>query len=96
MAHLFHVKNLSGPILVVVPLTVLFNWMNELKKFCPQIKVLRMHSSDPTEQLRLLREMRNIEKAEVVLTTYDMLKQGGLSNSLKRVAWRCCILDEGN
>jgi hypothetical protein len=39
IAHLVHVARVTGPHLVVVPLSVLFNWIQEFKKFCPSLKV---------------------------------------------------------
>ena len=38
---------------MVVPLSVLFNWVLELRKFCPQLRVLRIHTNDSAEQQRL-------------------------------------------
>ena len=46
VAHIAHTARLPGPHLVVVPLSVLFNWISEFKKFCPSLKVLRLHSND--------------------------------------------------
>jgi len=40
VAHLAITKQLSGPYLFVVPLSVLFNWMAEFKKWCPVLRVL--------------------------------------------------------
>jgi len=40
MAHIAEAKGTWGPFLVVVPVTTLHNWQNELKKFCPSLKVL--------------------------------------------------------
>lgn len=97
IAHLLHVRKLEGPVLVVVPLTVLFNWMAELRRFCPSLQVLRMHASTcGDEQTRLLKRMRNTDETQVVVTTYEMLKQGGMSSSLKRMSWRAAFLDEGH
>lgn len=42
-AYLKAVRGEGGPHLVVVPLSVMFNWVTELKKFCPSLKVLRAH-----------------------------------------------------
>ena len=40
MAHIVENKGTFGPFLVVVPVTTLHNWQNELQKFCPTLKVL--------------------------------------------------------
>jgi len=43
-AYLKEMRNEGGPHLVVVPLSVMFNWITELKKFCPSLRVLRAHT----------------------------------------------------
>jgi SWI/SNF-related matrix-associated actin-dependent regulator of chromatin subfamily A member 5 len=94
IAHMLHVKKISGPYLIVVPLTVIFNWKAELERFCPSLRIIRVHTSDPVETSRL----RNIlsAKLEIVLTTYEMLKSQNLGTCLKRITWRAMFLDEGH
>jgi SWI/SNF-related matrix-associated actin-dependent regulator of chromatin subfamily A member 5 len=70
--------------------------MNEFKKWCPQLKVLRLHSLDKDEQVRLRKSLSDPNIAQVVVTTYDTLKTGGLSHSLRSLVWRCVFLDEGH
>ena len=96
IAHLAIVKKLSGPYLVIVPLSVLFNWMAEFKKWCPTLKVVRLHSLDKDEQLRLRKILHDSDKAQVVVTTYDTIKTGGLSHTIRSNIWRCVFLDEGH
>ncbi len=43
-AYLKEMRNEGGLHLVVVPLSVMFNWITELKKFCPSLRVLRAHT----------------------------------------------------
>ncbi|XP_024521051.1 DNA helicase INO80 isoform X1 [Selaginella moellendorffii] len=40
LAHLAEEKNIWGPFLVVAPSTVLNNWADEIKRFCPELKIL--------------------------------------------------------
>lgn len=40
MAHIAEAKGVWGPFLIIVPVATLHNWQNELRKFCPQLKVL--------------------------------------------------------
>ena len=47
----------KGPHLVVVPMSVLSNWMSEFKRFCPALNVIRYHSSDLSEKNRLRAEV---------------------------------------
>lgn len=95
IAHLIHDKKLPGQHLVVVPLSVMFNWMNEFKKFCPMIKVRRIHSTDPSEQQRLVKLMRDEKQTEVAVTTYDTIKSA-MRSAFKEINWRTVILDEGH
>ena len=39
IAHLAHEQRLKGPHLIVVPLSVMANWIAEFKKYCPSLKV---------------------------------------------------------
>lgn len=96
VAHLALVKKLSGPYLFIVPLSVLFNWMNEFKKWCPALKVVRLHSNDKDEQLRLRKVLSNPDVAQIVVTTYDAVKTGGLHHALRCIVWRSVFLDEGH
>ena len=40
LAHIAESKNNWGPFLVVAPASTLYNWQEEIKKFCPEFKVL--------------------------------------------------------
>jgi SWI/SNF-related matrix-associated actin-dependent regulator of chromatin subfamily A member 5 len=51
------VKGDGGPSLVVVPLSVLTSWMQELKRFSPKLRVVRLHSGDEKERERLRKEV---------------------------------------
>lgn len=39
LAYLAEIKHIKGPHLIVCPLTVTFNWRNELNRFFPACKV---------------------------------------------------------
>lgn len=93
-SHCIHVRKLSGPFLVVVPLTVLFNWMIELQRFCPALQALRVHTSDIQESKRLRAQLHR--KPDVVVTTYEMLKTAHMGAALKRLVYRAVFLDEGH
>jgi hypothetical protein len=38
---------------VVVPLSVLPSWMNEFAKWCPSMRVVRVHTNDADERNRI-------------------------------------------
>lgn len=88
-----------GPYLVVVPLSVLSNWDNEFKRFLPDMRVLKLHSSDSKEKDRMRKEMLHsvYNKYDVVITTYDILKSAELTNVLiSRIYWKYVVFDEGH
>jgi SWI/SNF-related matrix-associated actin-dependent regulator of chromatin subfamily A member 5 len=95
ITFLLQEKKLKGPHLVVVPLSVLSVWINEFAKFSPSVKVQRVYSTNTEEQTRL-RSIVKDRSVQVIVTTYDILKRGGLTRVLHSVNWRTVILDEGH
>lgn len=43
IAYLHHSLSKRGPHLVIVPLSVLSNWLIEIDKFCPSLRAVRFH-----------------------------------------------------
>jgi len=54
LAHLKFDLGIDGPHLVVAPLSVLSSWMTELKRFCPKLRAVKLHSADMEERKRLM------------------------------------------
>ncbi len=76
----------QAPSLVVVPVSLLHNWTNELKKFSPTLKVLKYHGS-----LRH-RHLKSFSKYDVILTGYGIVR-----NDIEKLTGRkflYIILDE--
>ena len=96
LSHLIQTEKKPGPHLVVVPLSVLFNWITEFRKFCPTIKVIRLHATDKNEQNRMKGVIADSSLTQVVVTTYDLVKAGGLMQAMRKICWNTIILDEGH
>jgi SWI/SNF-related matrix-associated actin-dependent regulator of chromatin subfamily A member 5 len=45
MAYHMEFLKIQGPHLICVPKSTLSNWMNELKRWCPSLRVIRFHGS---------------------------------------------------
>lgn len=81
-------KKLDNPVLVIVPLTVLFNWENEIKKFAPSLKVICYQGSRAERQ----KIARKFHQYNAVLLSYGILLQD--HNILSKYPWCYLILDE--
>ena len=75
-----------GPTLVVAPGSLLENWVREILKFAPQLKVLKHHGT--------FRSGRHVELPEydIVVTSYDTVVRD--LSLMKMVEWAAVILDE--
>ena len=63
-------RGLSGPSLVVAPLSVLSSWMAEFRRWCPSLRTVRLHSQDKAERERLRRDvLADVRAYDVVVTT---------------------------
>ena len=58
LAHLHLDRGIAGPSLVVCPLSVISSWMAEFQRWCPSLRVVRIHSSDASERARIRHEVR--------------------------------------
>lgn len=79
---------LNGPVLLVVPRTLLFNWELEIRKFTPDLSVLTFSGS------ARIRDPEHLEKHQIVLTSYGLLRTE--TPLLCSVRWDYVILDESH
>ena len=77
-------RDAKGPSLVVVPRSVVFNWIEEAARFAPQLKILDFSGAG--------RSVERVDGHHVVLTTYGTLRRDALL--LKDVEFEYAILDE--
>ena len=98
LACIKEMRQANGPHLVVCPLSVLSSWMDELQKWAPSFRVVRLHSGDENERTRLRKEVvPNTESYDVAVTTYEMACNPAFNVTLtQKVYWRCLVLDEGH
>ncbi|EGB05626.1 hypothetical protein AURANDRAFT_959, partial [Aureococcus anophagefferens] len=98
LAWLKFEKRLPGAALVICPLSVLSTWLGECARWCPRLRVVKLHSSDVDERARLRGAiLDDVGSYDVVVTTYEMAKAPSLRSALvQRVVWRAVVLDEGH
>ena len=78
------VKAQRLPSIVVVPRSLVFNWIDEARRFAPKLKVLDYTGPQ--------RDARAIAAADVVLTTYGTLRRD--AGALNTIDFDYAILDE--
>ena len=82
----------TRPHLVVVPLTVLGNWCRELARWCPRLKVVRMHGN--REEREVLKASLLTDRYHVCVTTYETIAQE--TATFRKVSWCVLVVDEAH
>lgn len=84
-------KEERKPSLLVVPASLLGNWIAEAAKFAPTLKILIAHSS--AVQMKTLEEFsaEQLNQIDLVITTYGNVYR---LDWLKKMGWNLIILDE--
>ena len=75
----------APPALLILPASLLGNWLDEARRFAPSLRLLAVHPSAEKEPDRAL------PKIDVVLTTYGMVSR---LEWLRQREWSLAILDE--
>lgn len=77
----------SGPILIVAPTSVCFNWHEELDKFAPTLNVHTL--SDATDRKLMV---ESLDKMDVLICSYSLLHQ--TEEAMLSKDWQAVVLDE--
>ncbi|VAX39025.1 Helicase, SNF2/RAD54 family, partial [hydrothermal vent metagenome] len=78
-----------GPTLLVVPMSVVGNWVRETEKFAPQLRIKVHHGVDRHVGNKLLEEVAG---CDILVTTYALAHRD--REHLERIHWRRIVLDE--
>ncbi len=82
----------GGIHLLVIPTSLLSNWVNEIFKFSPQLKFLVAHPSNQEfSKLKHMTQRSLTTKYDLVITTYGFVRR---SEAFKKIKWNYIILDE--
>ena len=89
VAQLLHRKEVEGsaPSLVIAPTSVTHTWQNEIARFAPDLKTLRLQSGG--ERASRYAELENYD---VIITSYALARLD--AEQLERFNFRTLILDE--
>ncbi|KAF5910260.1 lymphoid-specific helicase [Clarias magur] len=90
-------KKVLGPFLVVAPLSTLPNWINEFKRFTPEVSIMLYHGQ-AKERMNLVKKIRkpqgSLHMCPVVVTSFEMAMID--RKYLQRFHWKYLIVDEGH
>ena len=67
LSHLKLERGLTGPSLVVCPLSVLSSWMTELARWAPHLRAVRLHTSNAYQKLALRKEVCRHDRKQTSL-----------------------------
>uniref|UniRef100_K3WFG0 Uncharacterized protein n=1 Tax=Globisporangium ultimum (strain ATCC 200006 / CBS 805.95 / DAOM BR144) TaxID=431595 RepID=K3WFG0_GLOUD len=93
LTYITEIKHNHGPFLVVVPLSTLSNWVNEFKKWAPDL-VLVVYKGPPQVRKDLHRQEMASCQFNVLLTTYEYIMKD--KHVLRKYEWQYIIVDEGH
>jgi SWI/SNF-related matrix-associated actin-dependent regulator of chromatin subfamily A member 5 len=93
LAFLRLYKGITGPHIVIVPKSTLGNWMNEIQRWCPDIRAVRFHGNGEQRKAICENELQ-IGEFDVCLTTYEVVTKE--KNFLTKFHWRYLIIDEAH
>ncbi len=88
-------SDVHGPHLIVAPLSVLSNWINELNRFCPSLRLVRFHGPKGERNRIKTEELHDLQEFDVVVTTYEMVVAESTFFQ-RRFIWRLLVVDEGH
>ncbi len=94
LALLVHERNTApdgkvDPTLLVVPMSVIGNWMKEAQKFAPQLRVMVHHGVDRHTDAKFAEKASN---SDLILTTYALAHRD--REVIDTVTWGRIVLDE--
>lgn len=93
LTYVTEIKHNHGPFLAVVPLSTLSNWVNEFKKWAPDL-VLVVYKGHPQVRKEIHRQEMASCQFNVLLTTYEYIMKD--KHVLRKYEWQYIIVDEGH
>ena len=96
ISYLKHCRHMNGPSIVVCPLAVASNWINEIKKFCMDLTYIKFQGG-VAERDVLLDDMRLTSGSyDIVITTYETFIAEMDFFQDKSMRWLNVIVDEAH
>lgn len=94
LAYLREFVGVSGPHLVLVPLSTLGNWHREFQRWCPAIRCFKFHGTREEREEMIASGALRQENWDVCLTSYEMSIRE--KAQFQKVKWHFIIVDEAH
>lgn len=102
LSHLVQVRRIFGFHLVVAPVSEMLHWESEIGRWCPELRVLRVHTSHQ-EYLQWFESVissnsinsftgGDADTPNVVVTSFSMLKKSS-ADFLRKITWESVVFD---
>jgi len=79
-------RKLSGPVLIVCPTSLVFNWLAEAKRFTPGLKAVALHGTGRHQHFE------DIARSDLVITSYALLRRD--AERYRELEFDTLVLDE--
>jgi SNF2 family DNA or RNA helicase len=84
----FILSNKGSRTLIVAPTSLTYNWINELEKFAPQLRIAAFNGVRDDR----MEKFQNVGDYDVIITTYNLLRRD--LDSYKEIKFDYCMIDE--
>jgi len=84
-------KNNKKASLLIIPASLIFNWINEIEKFFPSLQYFIAHPDSQPEKKVKVKSKQALNELDLVITTYALAQK---YNWLVNYSWNYIILDE--
>lgn len=93
LAYLKESKNVKGPHLILAPKSTVGNWINEIKKFCPDLNAFKFLGTKKERKHMIKKEILTFNH-DIIVTSYEMCVK--TKNELSKYNWEYLIIDEAH
>ncbi|KQJ87242.1 hypothetical protein BRADI_4g09970v3 [Brachypodium distachyon] len=94
LGYLHEFRGITGPHMVVAPKSTLGNWMKEIERFCPVLRVVRFLGNPEERANSYTGDLLAPGRFDVCVTSFEMaIKE---KTALRRFSWRYIIFDEAH
>lgn len=81
-------SEMTMPTLIITPTSLIYNWLDEMKRFAPELKAKVISGTKPIRRELL----GDIQSGDIIITTYNILKRD--IEEYEKFTFQYCFLDE--